>query len=143
MCRKKRGRIQLVIVCLFLSGICLFSGCMPNKEKEEIQEQVTIDFTVCHDENLPKELKQLIEEKKEKPFKLSYQTKEYTYIATGYGQQTMGGYSVQVKALYELENVVVFKTTLKGPNPEEEKEGVSYPYIVVKIQNLDKTISFR
>ena len=138
--RKKR---RSIFFCIAFLSLFLLTGCSGTKNVATEEEKITIDFTVCQEENLPKELKQLIEEKKECPFKLSYQTKEYTYIATGYGQQTVGGYSIQVNALYELENFVVFKTILKGPNKEEEKAGISYPYIVVKIQNLDKTISFR
>lgn len=120
----------------------LLIGCSSGKEQQQEQQYET-DFTVCSEENLPKELKQLVNEKKEKPFKLSYSTKEYTYIAVGYGEQTMGGYSIQVKELYETKNMVVVETTLKGPKPSEEKKGVSYPYLVVKMQNSEKPISFR
>ena len=135
----KKGICFLLIFCFIF---IYFIGCSQTKNMTEEQKK-DIDFTICHEENLPKELKELIEKEKEKPFQLSYTTKEYSYIVVGYGEQTMGGYSIQVTALYETEHQVVIETNLKGPNPSEEKQGVSYPYIVAKIQNPDKTISFR
>lgn len=130
--------VATIMVVFIISSL---SACDNQKKTEESGKK--LDFTVCHDENLPKELKELIEQKKEKPFKLSYSTKEYTYITVGYGQQTMGGYSIQVLDVSVTDQSVIMKTVLKGPKAEEEKKGVSYPYIVVKIQNMDKPVSFR
>lgn len=135
----KRGMKILIALC-FISLV--FMGCHQNKDAVE-ETKNEIDFTVCHEENFPKELKDLIEKEKEKPFHFSYTTKEYSYIAVGYGEQSMGGYSIQVLSLYETKSQVVIETSLKGPRPSEKKQGVSYPYIVVKIQNPDKPISFR
>ena len=132
--------VKLLISLCLLSSILI--GCQQNQDVVE-ETKNDVEFTVCHEENLPNELKQLIEKKKEKPFHLSYTTKEYAYIAVGYGEQNMGGYSIQVLSLYETPSQVVIETNLKGPLPSEKKQGISYPYVVVKIQNPDKTISFR
>lgn len=135
----KKG-IQIFVVLCFISLVMM--GCHRNKESGK-EKKDEIDFTVCQEENLPKELKELIEKEKEKPFHFSYTTKEYSYIAVGYGQQNMGGYSIQVTSLYETEYQVVIETSLKGPEASEKKQGASYPYIVVKIQNREKAVSFR
>lgn len=129
--------IGLAVFFFYSIGI---TACQ--REKQQEQSEVALDFTVCHEENLPKELKELIEEKKAKPFKLSYSTKEYMYITVGYGKQMLGGYSIQVQKMAMSKNRVVIKTVLKGPTEQEERQGISYPYIVVKIQNMDRPVVF-
>lgn len=119
---------------------CLFIGC--TAKKAPVKKIKDLDFTVCKDENLPKELAALIEEKKKMPFKLTYSTKEYLYIVTGYGEQTMGGYQIQVDDLYLTENAVYVNTTLTGPQ-EKAELGASYPYIVLKTEYCDVPVVFQ
>ena len=65
------------------------------------------------------------------------------YICVGYGEQATGGYSITVKELYLTDNAIYVDTNLKGPSPEELQNPVkSYPYIVLKTENMDKTVVF-
>lgn len=71
------------------------------------------------------------------------------YICVGYGKQETGGYSITVNDLYLTANAIYVDTNLIGPEPEnrelyhaQETEGASYPYIVVKMQYLDKAVVF-
>lgn len=136
----KKKRIYFYSILLVLQFLC--TSCAMNTEKSKDTGK-NIEFVICKKENIPKELKVIIQEKKKKPFQLSYRTKEYTFLAIGYGEQSTRGYSIQVKELYELPKIAVLETRLIRSTLGEKKQGISYPYFVIKIQNVDKPISFR
>lgn len=136
-----KGKKRLILLYSVVI-LLLCTSCKIGSEKSKDTGK-NIDFTICKKENIPKELKTIIKEKKKKPFQLSYRTKEYTFLVVGYGEQSTRGYSIQVKELYELPKVVVLKTRLISSTSGEKKQGISYPYFVIKIQNVDKPISFR
>ena len=49
------------------------------------------------------------------------------------------GYSVEVNDLYETEDAVFIHTTLLGPEAGEDiKEISTFPYVVVKLEYIDK-----
>lgn len=133
---------QICLYSILLTLVLFYTSCgMDTKETKDTGKN--IDFIICKMENIPKELKAIVKEKKKKPFQLSYRTKEYTFLAVGYGEQSTRGYSIQVKELYELPKIAVLETRLIRSTLGEKKQGISYPYFVIKIQNVDKPISFR
>ena len=102
-----------------------------------------MDYTVLQPEEVPDELQEVIEEKKEGDFKATYTYDGYLYIARGFGMQETGGYSIQIKKLYLTSNAVYFEAELTGPGKDENpKEAVSYPYIVVKTEAVDEHVVF-
>ena len=102
-----------------------------------------LEFTVMSENELPEELKQMVQEKQTAPFKLTYSDDQNLYIAVGYGEQTGGGYSIAVKSLYLTDNSIVYDTELLGPeNGEEAGEEKSYPYIVVRTEFLEEPVIF-
>lgn len=134
-----------IIKAAVLAGVmvmCLWIvGC--SSEKTDVKKIKDLDFTVVENADVPEELMKLIEEKKAEPFKLTYSNKEYLYIVKGYGEQKTGGYSILVNSLYLTSNAVYFNTSLKGPSKDEMvTQALSYPYIVVKIEEMDKTVVF-
>ncbi|WP_235828935.1 protease complex subunit PrcB family protein [Anaerosacchariphilus polymeriproducens] len=117
------------------------SGC--SVEKADKNKQSDLEFTVVKDEVIPKELKRSIEEKQESEFKLTYTEGEYLYIAIGYGEQETSGYSIQVNELYTTSNAIYLDTTLLGPKKDETvHETLTYPYLVLKTEYLDKKVIF-
>lgn len=127
--------------------LCL-SGCAGGT-KDANEKIKDIEFTVLGEENLPEELKQIIEEKKEKEFKITYQDNDFLYICIGYGKQETGGYSITVNNLYLTENSIYVDTNLIGPEAEnrelykaQNKESASYPYVVIKTEYIDKSVVF-
>lgn len=134
-------RLRLILPMLVLAAACLMAGCSAGADKtNKIKD---LDFTVVSEDRQPEELKSIIEEKKAQEFKVTYVDGEYLYICIGYGEQKTGGYSITVKQLYLTENAVYVDTNLLGPSAQEsKKEGVSYPYIVIKCENVDKTVVF-
>ena len=105
-----------------------------------------LEFTVLAEENIPEELRTVIEEKKSSAFKVTYQDNGFLYICVGYGQQVSGGYSITVNALYLTDNAIYADTTLLGPDPAdpatEKKKAPSCPYIVLKTEFIDKPVVF-
>lgn len=129
----------ILIVLASIVALSIF-GCGTKEEAAKIKD---LEFTVTKEDNLPKELAQLIEDKKKSPFKMTYSTKEYMYIVVGYGEQSMGGYSIIVKDLYLTDNGIYIDTNLAGPSQDEEAErGATYPFIVIKTELYDKPIVF-
>lgn len=127
--------VVIVICC----GV--FTSC--KMEQTATDKIGDLDYTVVEDADLPEELKEIIEEKKENAFKLSYAKDSYLYIVAGYGIQQTGGYSISVEDLYETENSIFIKTTLIGPSEQEEvSKAATFPYIVVKIEFLDKDVVY-
>ncbi len=130
--------MRCVVICLFLFTL---TGCVSEPVKTEKLRD--LEFTVLDKLSVPDEFQTLIEEKKEKPFRLTYADAEELYIAEGYGAQLKTGYSVEVTELYETENAIFIHTNLLGPGKEEEtKEITTFPYVVVKLKLIDKNVVF-
>ncbi len=119
----------------------VFCACVPAGGQEESRDDM--EFTVVSEDRLPKELAQIVDEKKQDAFKLTYADAGYLYICTGYGKQDSGGYSITVDALYETENAIYVNTNLLGPKAGSAAgNSPSYPYIVIKVEFRDKTVVF-
>ncbi len=132
---------RMISVCLvFLMTL----GVIACGKKQDAMEKIKdLECTVIAEENIPEELLAEIESKKENSFKMTFEDQGFLYICIGYGTQQTGGYSIAVNELYETSNAVYIDTNLIGPKPEEKSNPVaSYPYIVVKIEFIDKPVVF-
>ena len=136
----RRLRIVVLLLTIMITVLGI-TGC--KTEDTDIKKIKDLEFTVVEDADLPGELKEIIDEKKENPFKLSYSNKDYLYIVVGYGKQNSGGYSISVDDLYLTSNAVYIDTNLIGPTQDDMvTQGVTYPYVVVKLEFLDKSVVF-
>ena len=69
--------------------------------------------------------------------------KEETLEFTVVEEEDLPGYSVQVRKLAATEDAIYFSTELLGPQTEEEQRGgVSCPYLAVKIPSRDLPVVF-
>ena len=135
----KRQRIFILLLVIIATAAALIA-CGKEDEIKKIRD---LDFTVVEDADLPGELKELIEEKKAEPFKISYSNKDNLYIAVGYGKQNSGGYSITVDEVYLTNNAIYIDTNLIGPSSDDVvSQGVTYPYVVVKLEYIDKRVVF-
>ncbi len=136
--------IQYGILATGFMMICLLAGC--GRQRDPMEKIKDLEFTVLAEENIPEELKTVIEEKKNSAFKVTYQDNGFLYICVGYGEQVSGGYSITVNALYLTENAIYADTTLLGPDPADpaadKKKAPSCPYIVLKTEFIDKPVVF-
>ena len=130
------GLAMWVLVVRTLSG-CTVNGDNGSKVRD-------MDFTVVADTDIPQELKQIIAEKQQSPFKLTYSDDKNLYIVVGYGKQASGGYSIAVNDLYLTDNSIVLDTELIGPD-KGENTGTepSYPFIVIKTEMSELPVVFQ
>ncbi|MBP3663860.1 MAG: protease complex subunit PrcB family protein [Tyzzerella sp.] len=132
-------------LCAAILSICIlltFSACSVEKiGTEKIRD---IDFTVIKEEDIPEELKTKINDNEKQVFKLTYADQGALYIAEGYGEQPTSGYSIEVKDCFETKNAIYVHTNLIGPSNEEKiVEAKTYPYIVIKMEFMDKNVVFQ
>lgn len=121
-------------------GVCLF-GC--GVEKTDESKVGDIDYCIVEENDIPKELMAKIQEKKAADLKMVFENDDFVYIVRGYGEQETGGYSIQITDVYLTKNAVVFRSNLVGPSKDQVKNVVpSYPYVVLKIQNMEKNVIF-
>ena len=132
---------KYILTILCMSILCLFIGC--STEKISTEKLRDIEFTVVPNKDIPEELKTMIDEKGEEPFKLTYADDGTLYIAVGYGKQPTSGYSIKVTELYETENAIYIHTNLIGPAKDEKiLERATHPYIVIRTEFIDKNVVF-
>lgn len=129
-------------VVLIGSILIFLSGC--SVQKNETEKLKDLDYTIVEEKEVPEELQRILEEKKTESFKLTYEAEGSLYLCIGYGEQATGGYSISVAELYLSENAIYFDTNLIGPDPAETvSETVSYPYLVIRTEYLDKPVVFQ
>lgn len=132
------------IISIILSLLVLFSLCACSAKELATEKMRDIDFTVIKEEDIPEELKTMIKEKETTPLKLTYADQGALYIAEGYGEQPTSGYSIEVKECFETKNAIYLHTNLIGPTKEERiVEKATYPYIVIKMEFIDKNVVFQ
>ncbi|WP_246240819.1 protease complex subunit PrcB family protein [Anaerocolumna sedimenticola] len=137
----RRLRIILLLLGVIGSGL-LFTGC--KSENTDVKKIKDLEFTVVEDADVPEQLMQIINEKKKEPFKMSYSNADSLYIVVGYGEQPTGGYSISVDELFLTSNAVYIDTNLIGPSESDYvTNSVTYPYVVVKTEFIDKSVVFK
>ena len=136
----KRGIVPGCLAAGFLL-IFMLTGCVSRPQKTEKLRD--LEFTVMSKEDVPEEFQEQILQHQDLPFRLTYTDQGRLYIAEGYGAQLKTGYSVEVEGLYETSNAIYFHTNLLGPEKgEETKEVTTFPYVVVMLDAIDKTVVF-
>ncbi len=134
----RRAVIMIAAVVLLIGA----SGCSLER-KQNNTDKTAIDYTVVEDADVPSEFMEIIQGKKAEPFKITFSDKENLFIAIGYGEQPTGGYSITVEEIYQTPDTVEVKTQFAGPVKNEQvADNITYPYIVLKIENTDKTVKF-
>lgn len=127
---------MLLFACTLLLGGCT----LLSEEKIKLRD---LEFTVLGEEKIPEQLAAIIEEKKKEPFQITYTDNANLYICIGYGEQETGGYSIAVNELYLTDTNIVVNTSLLGPEaPSQENKTPSSPYIVIKTEYLEQTVTF-
>lgn len=139
---KLSGRCGVVVaVCMMMAVI--LAGCRREPSDTDLLGS-NIDYTVVEDADVPAKLKELIDQKKEKEFRLTFTTNEYMYMAVGYGAKETDGYSIKVRGVTLNDETVYVGTSLYGPGENEKVAKVSTtPYIVLKIEKRGKVVVYR
>lgn len=130
---------------VFLFSICLWSFLLSacGEKRTEASRGKDLDFQIVMMEQAPKEVRQMIMEKKQQPFFFTYREEGQLYICVGYGEKSSGGYSITVEGLTEADNAVYVDTNLIGPGTEDTKiQGTSYPCLVIRTKDIDKAVVY-
>lgn len=132
---------QFFSFTLLICSILALGGC---QKKEKTQENVKpMDYTIVTESDIPEELLEIINERKEVPFQLTFSDQSFLYIVKGYGAQETGGYDIVVNDFYQNDNSLCLDTELFGPGSDEVIDSrISYPYIVLKTELLDLPVEF-
>lgn len=143
--RDNRKKAARNMICgIFVAVLCaavLLTACVSRIQKTEKLRD--LPFEVLTKEDVPEEFAKIIEQKKDCPFRLTYTDGEFLYIAEGYGAQLKTGYSVSVTELYETAEAIYLHTNLLGPPRSEKTEEITtFPYVVIRLEALDKTVVF-
>lgn len=134
-----RERISFIVLIAALAMGIVGCGMM----QKRAEERTAVDFTVVNSRDYPEEISELISKKGQEEFRISWQSGGERYLLVGYGIQSTGGYSIQVEHVEETKDTIYIKTKLIGPDdPQKQKDAVSCPYIVVKIEDRDKKVVF-
>lgn len=130
--------LTMVLMSIWLGlGFC---GC--EKQDVSLKKEKDCEFTVVKEEEIPKELMAIIEEKEKEPFRMAYTGGEELYVVVGYGAQIGGGYSIAISNLYETKENIYIETSLIGPKQEQQTQKQTYPYIVVKLEYIEKEVIY-
>ena len=133
----KRLISLILLVCL----ATMLWGCGSDPSSEN---RTDLDFTVVTSDQIPSELLQILESKKEGNFALTYSDGSFLYIAIGAGKQPTGGYSYAIQGLWLGDNAIYIDADLLGPSAEEQTTKVpSYPYVVVKLEHREEPVVFQ
>ena len=132
--------ISLISVILILE--VLLAGC--GKTASEPKDKTKVDYTVVENEDLPAELMKVIEKKKDKVLRLTYTTKDYTYVVVGYGKKDKTGYSIRVNDVYIGDGALYVDMNLIGPKENEQVNEVdTFPVIVIKMERREESVIFK
>lgn len=144
----KTGRS--VFVLTFALFLCLLSvGCSFNKKGDKEK----MEYTICDETKIPDELRDIIEEKKNGVFKLSYVNNDAMYIAIGYGAHNRQNLSVIVDDVYKTDNAIYVETNLYTTDEIDVADATvgdavragapsMYPYVVIKCDKYDLPVVF-
>lgn len=133
--KKKFSLLCLAVLFLMLGGCRMI--------RIEEGNKTPLTYTVMEISEIPEELKELIEEKKNSEFQIAYQKGNDLFLTKGYGRQMSGGYSIQVEGLSTSSNAIFFETKLIGPTEKIQGGEPSYPYIVIKTEYRDGPVQFQ
>ena len=141
----KTGRNQskqntIAVGCMLLIFLLMAGGCSLVKIEEG--ERTPLAYTVVETAELPSSAQEMIQEKKDRDFQMTYQKGDTEYLIRGYGKKMSGGYSIQVAELSVSSTAVFFKTRLIGPEKENQSGAPSYPYIAVKTEYREEPVIF-
>ena len=111
----KTGRNQskqntIAVGCMLLIFLLMAGGCSLVKIEEG--ERTPLAYTVVETAELPSSAQEMIQEKKDRDFQMTYQKGDTVYLIRGYGKKMSGGYSIQVAELSVSSTAVFFKTRL-------------------------------
>ena len=98
---------------------------------------------MVENEDLPAELRKLIDNKKENTLRLTYTTKDYTYVVAGFGTKETSGYSIKVNDVYKSGDAIYADFALIGPSENEAVMRWLQHLYSAQVQKKDEPVVFK
>lgn len=138
-------KYKLWIKCLLWAAVIFpplfLTGC--EKKTDVLKKVRDMEYALVAAEDLRPGLLAVIEERKPRPFRVTYRDGEDYYVAVGYGQKPTAGYEISVEEICETDQGILVKTSISGPEKSShEKAAVTYPYIVLKMEYTGAKVIF-
>ena len=76
--------LKRAVIIFLICGVILNTACGREYDREK---QNDIEYTIVSEEEMPQEIRQLIQESEKESFRKTYADKDYLYIIVGYGAQ--------------------------------------------------------
>lgn len=139
--KRRVGMEETMKKGMIAGGILLLAccGCSLQKQEEKVSD---LPFHVVEQKEIPEELMEIIDEKKDGAFHMTYEDGDTLYIVVGYGKMQTGGYSIEVPQFYLTKDSIVIDTNLIGPQKEAVRQA-SYPYIVVSTEWREEMVDYQ
>ena len=138
----KNNIYKKLLMLMLLIGLAIFltSCSIQNIDTEKIRD---LEYVVLEEEYIPEEVYEEMVKDMDEFCRKAYVCSDVLYIVVCYGAQPTEGYSIEVDYVYESSNAILVETTLKGPSGMDKvEEIISYPYIVLKVENINKMVVF-
>lgn len=133
-------RLYFILFCFW--QIFFLAGCRTEKKAEE--GKTNLEFQIVEKEEIPEEMRAMIEKQKEVPFWITYGDQEHLYIGRGYGRKETSGCNIRIDTCCETGEQILFHTSLIGPEADvKENETSMIPYVVVKVKWSRKQVVFQ
>lgn len=134
-----------LIKCLVWAAVIFpplfLAGCM--RKEDEPKRLRDIEYTVVEAEDVRPRLEAVINERKDRPFRVTYRDGEDYYAAVGYGKKPTAGYEITVEDVCETDRGILIRTSLTGPLKDSRKKAEeTYPYIVLKLEYTGAEVIF-
>lgn len=131
--------MQKKLFLLILAVLLITCGCTVTKSDNKTKRK--IDYTITDYNQVPDEVKKVIDEKKAEKFSAVFSDPENTYILIGYGKKESEGYSIKLEEIYESDTNIFVKTIFEGPEQQALEKEETYPYIIIKIEYTEKSVN--
>lgn len=119
--------------------LLFFCGCRIINKEEAAQD---LTYEIVSEDEVPEEMSAVIAEKMAKPFRISFEIDGMLYIGQGYGEKAQEGYEIMVDKCQYSQHFVYIHTILNGPKVESKEKTTSYPYVVIKCNQIGKQVIF-
>ncbi|HKL43169.1 MAG TPA: protease complex subunit PrcB family protein [Clostridia bacterium] len=126
---------KILFLVALISIIVLAAGCNGVEEDVELTEPTEFDYEIIEEEGLEEGAKEWYEENKDN---YGYYThvigEKEKYLLVSAGEKRTGGYSLEIKGVNELNQMITFNIDLNEPSTDDMvTQALTYPNLLIKI----------
>ena len=119
----------LICILTVLAGVFAACGHGLKLDGERKKE----DYIICKEEQLPRELRRMVRERKDTACSFSFHDSNCSYLVVSYGKKDYAGYSIRVEECSRGGGILYLRTQLIGPSARDPVRRIpSTPWIVVR-----------